>query len=124
MQLTKEQTIAAHEQQLAEAKVEVANAKELERLLNTPVFKKVILERFCVTECARYAQMSADPSLTAEQRADALGIAQAAGHLRRWIGVVLRMADTHSASIPNLEDNIEIMRQQSDEEFADGVEMQ
>ncbi|QDH83774.1 hypothetical protein KMC57_gp54 [Achromobacter phage vB_AxyP_19-32_Axy24] len=122
MQLTREQHIDGHERQLAAAKQQIQEAEELRKLVNSPLFKKVILQRFCVEECARYAQLSADPSIPAEARADSLGIAQAAGHLRRWISVVERQAKQAMDSIPGLEDNLEQLRVQSDEDFEGSVE--
>lgn len=121
MQLTKEQQLEAHEHQLVELKEAVKQAEELRKLTDSPLFRKVILQRFCVEECARYAQLSADPSLSPEQRADALGIAQAAGHLRRWISVMERMAKTAVDTIPQVEESLEIIRQTPEDEL-DGIE--
>lgn len=63
------------------------------RLNRNTDFKKLILEDFCVTNCARHAQLSADPALQPENRADSLALAQAAGHLRRYLSVICQMAN-------------------------------
>ena len=50
-------------------------------------FKKLILEIFCEKECARFARNSGDPAISPENRADSLALAQAAGHLRRFLSL-------------------------------------
>ena len=70
-----------------------------QKLESNREFKKVILDHFCVTECARYAQASADPQLNADQRADALSLAQASGHLRRYLSVLVQMGNRAEADI-------------------------
>lgn len=120
MQLTRDQHIEANEGQLSGLKEQVKKAQDLQKLVQNPLFRKVILEEFCVQECARYAQLSADPTLSAEQRADALGIAQAAGHLRRWLDVIRRMAQTAEGTISTIEQNLDILRASTDEDVESG----
>ena len=95
------------------------NAKELAdrrkmalKLSENREFKKLILDEFCTAECARYAQSSADPALKTEERADALAMAQAAGHLRRFLSVVVQMGSVAERDIPQLETAIEDARQE------------
>jgi hypothetical protein len=76
-------------------------------------FRKLILENFCVTECARYAQASADPMLKAEQRADSLALAQAAGHLRRYLSVIVQMGNRASADIREAQEAIAEARREN-----------
>lgn len=90
-------------------------AEKIRQLIQTPLYREVIVEQFTNRECARYVQESADPSLTAEQRADALGMAQASGYLKRWIAVTLQMADIAARDIPNLQEQIEYARQEAGE---------
>lgn len=80
------------------------------RLSNNRDFKKLILEEFCIQECARYAQNSANPALSAEDRADSLAIAQAAGHLRRYLSVVVQMGATAERDLPQIEDALDEAR--------------
>ena len=103
-------TVEALEKQLAGQKELVEHHKALERLFNNRDFKKLILDEFCVKECARYAQLSADPQLTAADRADAMATAQAAGHLRRWFHVKKQMGITAASSIPSVEAELEDAR--------------
>lgn len=81
-------------------------------------FKKLILDGFLVEDCARYAQLSADPSLNAEQRADALGLAQAAGHLKRYLSVVVQMGHRGEAENIKLDEAINEARLEEEAEAA------
>lgn len=107
--------VLALEKQLQNAKQLVARREMALKLSENREFKQLILKDFCVEECARYAQSSADPALTLEQRADALALAQAAGHLRRFLSVVVQMGNTANNEIPQIEVAIEELRQEGAE---------
>ena len=107
--------VLALEQQLNKSKRLVELRDLALNLSKNPDFMKLILDEFCVKECARYAQLSSDPSLGAVERADSLALAQAAGHLKRWLSVTVRMGDVAEADQPNLEEQIEIARQEAGE---------
>ena len=74
-------------------------------------------------ECARYAQVSGDPNVDATGRADALAIAQAAGHLKRYLSVVVQMGNHAENEIVNIEQAIDEARAEEtddqDVEFSD-----
>lgn len=78
-------------------------AIQARRLADNPDFRSLILKAFCRDEAARYVQESADPALNAEQRADALAMAQASGHLRRFLSFQIQLGDTAGANIPDIE---------------------
>ena len=107
--------VLALEKQLQNAKQLAARREMALKLSDNREFKQLILKDFCVEECARYAQSSADPALTIEQRADALALAQAAGHLRRFLSVVVQMGNTANNEIPQIEVAIEELRQEGAE---------
>lgn len=107
--------VLALEKQLQNAKQLAARREMALKLSDNREFKQLILKDFCVEECARYAQSSADPALTIEQRADALALAQAAGHLRRFLSVVIQMGYTAMNEIPQIEVAIEELRQEGAE---------
>ena len=86
------------------------------RLYKNSDFKELILNEFCVQECARYAQASADPALKPEARADSLAIAQAAGHLRRFLSVIVQMGNQAEGQMTDLNEAIEASRQEDDQE--------
>lgn len=106
--------VFALESQLADAKKAIERREIALRLYNHSDFKSLIIDEFCTKECARYAQSSADPALNADQRADALAIAQAAGHLRRYLSVIVAMGNQAEGQMANLEQAIEEARQEED----------
>src|SRR5690349_19821357 len=77
------------EQNIEGLQAQIDRRDQVLKLQNSPLFRKVILDAFCTVECAKYAQESADVSLSLEGRQDALGYAQAAGFLRRWMSMVV-----------------------------------
>jgi len=92
---------------------ETAARKELAlKLEKNRDFRKLILEEFCTNECANYAQLSADPNMSAESRADCLGLAQAAGHLRRWLSVCIQMGTRAEDDIKRAETELEEARRE------------
>jgi hypothetical protein len=93
------------------------------KLFTNREFKKLILDGFCLEDCARYAQLSSDPSLNAEQRADSLGLAQAAGHLRRYLSVVVQMGHRGEAENAKVDEAINEARLEEAEEEALAAEL-
>ena len=106
--------IEALEYQLKGQREAIERNERATRLMRNPDFKKLILEEFCVQECARYAQLSADPSLPDRERADALALAQSAGHLRRWLNVVNQMGNYAQGQVAELEQAIVDVRAEED----------
>lgn len=107
--------VFALEKQLEDSKEAIARRELALKLYKNPEFKKLVLDEFCVSECARYAQLSADPSLGPTERADALAMAQAAGHLRRFLSVVVTMGNQAERMLPDLENEIEVARHEEGE---------
>lgn len=103
-------TIEDLEQQIEDNKKVVAKRDLALKLSKNPEFRQLILEEFCVQECARYAQISGDPSVDASGRADALNIAQAAGHLKRWLSILVRMGHQAEQNIFDSEQELEELR--------------
>lgn len=101
---------AALEYQLEQAKRMVERRNKVQKLTKNREFKDVILDYYMVEECARYVHTSADPALKPENRADALGMAQAAGHLKRFLNVVEQMGNHAESQIPALEQAIDEVR--------------
>ena len=103
------------ERQLADVKDDIANREIALNLYRNPDFKKLILDGFCTTECARYAQLSADPALAPNERADALALAQAAGHLRRYLSVIVQKGNMGENQQDAIEAAIQEARAESEE---------
>lgn len=104
--------VSALEKQRENAQEQIARRDMALRLAENPDFKKLVLQEFCVEECARYAQVSGDFAVGAEQRAAALAIAQAAGHLRRWFQVIGTMGNSAEAQMERLDAELEAARQE------------
>lgn len=86
----------------------------IEKLQNNYAFKKVILEEFCEKECAAYAKASGDANLTKEDRESAMAIAQAAGHLQRFLQVCIRMGLNAQSQMEELNNTIDEVRANND----------
>jgi hypothetical protein len=80
------------------------------KLSNNREFRKLIREQWMQVEAARYVQLSADPSLKPEERADALAMAQATGHLKRWLSVTIRMGNIAENEINDLDAELAVAR--------------
>jgi hypothetical protein len=88
---------------LEEAKKVIAFRDAILKLTENREFRKVVREAFFETECARYARESADPSLNEAQRADALAMAQAAGHFKRWLSIQIMMGNSAAEQLGDIE---------------------
>jgi hypothetical protein len=107
--------------QIEQAQVVKAQKDRMERLLANADFRALILDGFCRDECARHAQLSVDAGLTPEDRADALGLAQAAGYLKRWIQASVTMGNHAENAIPDMEETLSELR--AEENAASTVEV-
>ena len=94
--------VEALNKQAAECELIVEQRDIAIRLYNHPDFKKLIVDGFCLKDCARYAQESQDPALNASQQADALNMAQAAGHLRRYLSVKIQLGNQAEREIESI----------------------
>ncbi len=105
-----ENELAGLEHQKRAAEINIAFSQRVERLLANPDFRAVILEEYCVQETARFVHQSADPGLSAERKADALAMAQASGHLKRWLQATQAQAEQLIERLPDLNEEIEQAR--------------
>ncbi len=88
----------------------------IERLLNNPDFKTVIMDGFCRDDAARYVQESGDPMLDERQRSDALAMAMASGHLKRFLAITLQLGTPCESNIAEIDQAlIEIQAGNEDE---------
>ncbi|QEM41176.1 hypothetical protein HYP85_gp090 [Pseudomonas phage Zuri] len=107
-----ERQLKALDAQLDASRVHVSLRDAVLRLQKNRDFIKVINEQFLVHECARYVHCSADPALDPASRADALAIAQAAGHLKRFLSVMVTMGNHAESQIPDIEREKDDIRSQ------------
>jgi hypothetical protein len=102
--------LAGLERQLEESKLLVERRNLALRLSQNHDFRKLILEDFCVQEAARYVHSSADPALEPNQRADALALAQASGHLKRFLSLCIQMGAYAERNLGELSQTIDQVR--------------
>ena len=103
------------EKQLTDVKTLIQRRRQMIKLIENPDFKELILEYYCVQECARYVQASVDASMPEDARKDALFMAQSAGNFKRFVQVVLQMGFTAENSVGDLEDAIVEARNEEDQ---------
>jgi hypothetical protein len=92
------------EQQLSNAQELIDRKNRALRLANNADFRVLFQEEYFLKEAARMVQLSGDPSLTAEQRADALAMAQATGHTKRYLSMIVQQATVAERDMPELEE--------------------
>ena len=90
--------------------VQKLRLEQAERLSRNSDFRLLIIDGFCRDEAARFVQGSADPMLSAEERADSLNMAQASGHLKRWLQFQIRMGQTAEKNIAEIEQELVELR--------------
>ena len=101
-----------HEQ----AKALIERRDVILRLSENPDFKTVIREGFMVEDCARYVRESINPGLSAEDRASALGFAQAAGYLKQFLNVAVMQGNTAENEIRQIEEAMDEVRAEGGDE--------
>ena len=107
--------VAALEKQYADAKALIERRDIAIKLYSNPDFKKIVLDGFCLHDCARYAQESQDPALTPAQQADALNIAQAAGHFRRYMSIVVQLGNHAENQLASIDEVLQELRMDTGE---------
>lgn len=105
-----EQEIESIEAQIVDLKIRVEHKDLALELENNRAFRKLILDGFCETECARFARNSGDPALSKEEREMSLAMAQAAGHLRRWLSMTVKLGFQSENTIRDGEEQLQELR--------------
>lgn len=90
----------------------------IRRLTDNPDFKKVIRQDYFVDETARLAMLAGDPNMNAAQKEDALAMALASGHLKRYLSAKLNMAANARSSIVEANNLISELQNMSEEQAA------
>lgn len=91
------------ERQLEQCKKQKERQEITERLLRNPDFRLLFVEGFCRDDAARLVQESCDPVMDPAQRADCLSMAQASGHVKRFLTIQIQMGEIASRNISQLE---------------------
>lgn len=103
------------EDQLVTYKDLIERRKMAQRLSSNRDFRKLILDGFCRDDAARFVQNSGNPALDAEARADSLAMAQASGHLKRYLSMQIQMGAHAEHDIVALQEAIESARVESED---------
>lgn len=98
------------EQEIKEAEELIARRKSALKLSENREFRKLFHEEYFHTEAARLVQLSADPALTLEQRADALAMAQATGHTKRYLSMAVQMGAVAERQLPDMVATLDELR--------------
>lgn len=106
--------VEALENQISDNKGLIKKHEMLQRLLKNRDFKELILKEFMVEEAALYVQNSANPALSKEAREDSLLLAQASGHLKRWMVVLQQRAMVAMRELDSLEQEVIYARAEED----------
>ncbi|AZO48049.1 hypothetical protein [Mesorhizobium sp. M4B.F.Ca.ET.058.02.1.1] len=107
--------IQALEQQIAVAKAVQEQRDRMVRLTDNADFRALITEGFLKEECARYCHLSTDPSLSKDDRADALAAAQAAGHFKRWVNAIILMGNRAEQDVVEMNEALAELRAEDHE---------
>lgn len=94
------------EQSIEDLKTQIALKDQVLKLERNRDFRSIILEGFCVKEAATYVQLSADPNLSKNEREDALALAQASGHIKRYLQVLKTMGYSAENQLPRYEQEL------------------
>ena len=102
------------ENQLKDAKDQVERGKIAFRLASNRDFRKLIMEGFCKEDAARFAAQAGDPALDPQQRSDAMNMAMAGGHLKRFLQAQIQMGATAERELNDLELELEDARAEAE----------
>lgn len=73
------------------------------KLEENPEFKEVILEGFCLKDCANYLRNSTNTCLSDKARENSLEMARASGHLLNYLEVIKIQGDNAENQLIRLE---------------------
>lgn len=94
------------EQQREDAKNLIQLRDNILKLYKNTTFRKVILDQYCVKECARYIGVAGDPALDKDNRDLALQMGMASQHLLRWLEVTIQMGNSAENELANIDQAI------------------
>jgi hypothetical protein len=113
--LNKQQEIAQGEAQIEALKERVVERDAVLRLSKNADFIRIFHDDYFLKEAARLVHLSADPVLDDKQRADALAMAQATGHVKRYLSVICQMGDAAESQIPQMHELLDELRAEDTE---------
>lgn len=104
-----------HLEQMQTADNQLINRLEsLQRLVNNSDFRNLILHDYIIVEASQCAETAGNPAMNAEQKADALEMSKAPGHLKRYLRVIELSAQQAINRREELQEAIVQARQEED----------
>ena len=101
-------------EQIQDANERIADLKKLQdyrrrlfALVKTPDFQELIIQGFCRDEVARFAHQSGNPAASQADRDIAVSMAQAGGHLLRYIEISRMQYQTVEREIQQTQEAID-----------------
>lgn len=98
------------EQGIADAKDLISRRDAALKLSENREFRSLFIDGYFKEEAARLVQLSSDPALNTDQRADALAMAQATGHMKRYLSMAVQMGAVAERELPDMEAELETLR--------------
>lgn len=104
------------EQDIKDAEFLVERRQMAIKLYDNREFRVLFTEGYFTSEAARLVQLSADPALDPAQRGDALAMAQATGHMKRYLSMTVQMGAVAERELSEMRSTLEELRAVEDGE--------
>jgi hypothetical protein len=98
------------EQGIKDAEHLIERRKMAIKLYDSREFRVLFVEGYFTEEAARLVQLSADPAMDPGQRGDALSMAQATGHTKRYLSMMVQMGAVAERELPEMRAALEELR--------------
>lgn len=103
---------------IEQAKKVIAIGDKALKLADNKLFKELVLDGYFVDEAARLAHLSADLTLTPEQRADIFVMIQGIGFFKAYLSMLVRRGDMASRELRESEQTLTELRMEDSNELA------
>lgn len=101
---------------IEQAKKVIAAGDKALKLADNKLFKELVLDGYFVDEAARLAHLSADLSLTVEQRADVFDMIKAIGFTKAYLSMLVRRGEMAKRDLAEHQETLAELHQEEDGE--------
>lgn len=108
--------IQALERQKREMQEHIAIRDKVLKLSANPEFRDVIESDYMTVEATRNIRIGTDPALAPEMRKDAIDMALATGHLKRYLSAKIAIGNQAEHEIIHIDAQLEEIRQSGEDE--------
>lgn len=91
-------------------KASVERAEEVRKLMSNRLFRKIIIEGFCLHDCARHLKESLDTRNNESARASFDAMARAAAYLEQYLEGIVMVGDNAANKISEAEATLDQVR--------------